>query len=62
MWAQDNPLPEKTKFRVTHARPLTDSWVAPLFELVRDDEAKTMNPNAADLETETNCTLFVMQA
>ena len=27
-----------------------------------EDEAKQMNPNAADLATETNCTVFVMQA
>ena len=29
---------------------------------MQEDETKRMNPNAADLATETNCTLFVMQA
>ena len=47
---------------ITHSQPLTESWVEPLFKLVQEDEAKQMNPNAADLAIETNCTVFVMQA
>ena len=45
---------------ITHESPLTDSWVGPLFAFLHIDGGKSMNPNATDIETETNCTLFVM--